>query len=483
LIWAERQQKATDPPQFQTQLDELIDFDAPVEHLLLSAAEQTVSERMLEGGLGGASALERPPSVLDARDEALLQHARDVQCAQQRSTLAGAHDQLERRLAEAVLEVLTAQTAPVHRKQPLSLRAHDKRHALSGVLAWVGTRDSGRHASMSSATDETPPSKMNLAKVLHLGAVDRLQREHAPLAFAVGVLKKYSEDQGGQLAALITYYGFISLFPLLLVFVTILGFILDGNPSLREQIEHGTLGKFPLLGSSLKLHALSGSGVALAIGLVLTLLGGLAITNIAQFSLNRMWGVPFRRRPDFFMSRLRGLRLLAILGLMTVLSSVAGGFVGASEHGSVSAWQLIAGVIVSLLVNCVLFSAAFRLLTAARIPWRDHAPGVAVATVLFTALQYFGGLYVSHELKHTSPLYGSFALVLGLLAWLYLCAHATLLAIEVNVVRAHRFWPRTLFGDELLESDKRAISATARIQERVDSERIHVRFEDHDPAP
>jgi YihY family inner membrane protein len=324
---------------------------------------------------------------------------------------------------------------------------------------------------------------MNLTEALHLQAVDRFQREHSPLAFLVGVLKKYGEDQGGQLAALITYYGFISLFPLLLVFVTILGFVLDGNPSLRLQIENGTLGKFPLLGSSLKLHALSGSGLALAVGLVLTLLGGLAITNVAQFALNRMWGVPYRRRPDFFMSRLRGLRLLAILGLLSVLSTVAGGFVGATEHGSVSAWQLIAGVLVSVLVNCILFFAAFHLLTAAKIPWRDHVLGVMVATVLFTALQYFGGLYVSHELKHTNPLYGSFALVLGLLAWLYLCSHAVLIAIEANVVRAHRFWPRTLFGDELMESDKRAISAAAHVQERVDSERIHVRFDDHDPAP
>ncbi len=324
---------------------------------------------------------------------------------------------------------------------------------------------------------------MNLVKALHLEAVDRLQREHAPLAFPIGVLKKYSEDQGGQLAALITYYGFVSLFPLLLVFVTILGFVLEGNPSLRMQIENGTLGKFPLLGDSLKLHALSGSGLALAAGLLLTLLGGLAITNVAQFALNRMWGVPFRRRPDFLMSRLRGLRLLAILGLLTVLSTLAGGFVGATEHGSVSAWQLIAGVVISLLVNCLLFFAAFRMLTAAKISWRDHAPGIAVATVLFTALQYFGGLYVSHELKHTSPLYGSFALVLGLLGWLYLCSHATLIAIEVNVVRTHRLWPRTLFGDQLLESDMRAIGSHAQVQERVDSERVHVRFEDQDKAP
>lgn len=324
---------------------------------------------------------------------------------------------------------------------------------------------------------------MDLVKALNLQAIDRFQRERAPFAFAVGVMKKYGEDQGGQLAALMTYYGFICIFPLLLVFVTILGFVLQGDPALRHQIVKGTLGQYPLIGEQIERHTVSGSGLALAVGLVLTLLGGLAITNVAQFALNRMWGIPYKRRPDFLMSRLLGLRLLAVLGVLTIVSSLAGGFVGASEHGSVSAWQLAAGVVVSLLVNCVLFAAIFRVLTAAHISWRDHAPGVLLAAVLFTALQYFGGLYISHELEHTGPLYGSFALVLGLLAWLYLCAHATLLAVEVNVVRARRLWPRTLFGEELLESDKRAIRASAHIQERVASERIHVHFDDQDPPP
>jgi YihY family inner membrane protein len=321
---------------------------------------------------------------------------------------------------------------------------------------------------------------MDLVKLLHLDAVDRLQRSRVPLAFTVGVFKKYGEDQGGQLAALVTYYGFVSLFPLLLVFVTILGFVLQSDPTLREQIIKGTLGMFPLIGDQLEHHSLSGSGIALAVGLVLTLLGGLAITNAVQFALNRMWGVPYKRRPDFLMSHVRGLRLLAVLGALTVISSIAGGFVGASGHGSVSAWQLVAGIVVSLLVNFVLFISAFSLLTAENIGWKTHTPGALFATVAFTALQYLGGLYVSHELKHMGPLYGSFALVLGLLAWIYLCAHGTLLAVEVNVVRAHKLWPRTLFGERLLEADKRAIAAAAHVQERVDSERIDVRFDEHD---
>lgn len=279
-----------------------------------------------------------------------------------------------------------------------------------------------------------------------------------------------------------TYYGFVSLFPLLLVFVTILGFVLEGDPSLRHEIETGTLGRFPIISEQLKLESLPGSGVALVVGLLLTLLGGLAITNTAQFAFNRMWGVPYRHRPDFLMSRLRGLRLLAVLGVLTVISSIAGGFVGASEHGAVSAWQLVAGVLISLLVNFALFLSGFLLLPAIETRWRDQAPGVVTATLLFTALQYFGGFYVGHELRHTGPLYGSFALVLGLLAWLYLCAHATLLAAEVNVVRVQRLWPRTMFGEGLLAADRRAFRAAAHVQERTASERIEVRFEEDDAA-
>jgi membrane protein len=315
---------------------------------------------------------------------------------------------------------------------------------------------------------------------LHLEAFDRFQQRNRPLAFMLAVIKKFSEDQGGQLAALIAYYGFVSLFPLLLVFVTVLGFVLQKDPSLKEQIVKGTLGKFPLIGDQLRLHSLSGSGVALVVGLVLTLLGALAITNVVQFAFNRIWSIPFTRRPDFFMSRLRGLRVLAILGVLTVVSTVAGGSLGTATHG---APEVIVAAVVALAFNFALFMTCFRLLTAADLSWRKLLPGVALAAVLWQLLQFLGGIYIGHELKHNGPLYGTFALVLGLLAWLYLGAQLTLIAAEVNVVLDRKLWPRTLFSSGLLEPDKRALRASALAQNRSGDEHIEVRFDEPHKSP
>ncbi len=136
-----------------------------------------------------------------------------------------------------------------------------------------------------------------------LQAVDGYQQRHRRLSFVAAVAKKFGDDQAGQLAALISYYAFFSLFPLLLVFVTMLGFVLEGNPGLKHEIEKGALGQFPIIGDQLKIGTLSGSGVALAVGLVGSLLAGMGMTNAAQNAFNRIWDVPFKHRPNFLVAR------------------------------------------------------------------------------------------------------------------------------------------------------------------------------------
>lgn len=308
-------------------------------------------------------------------------------------------------------------------------------------------------------------------------ALDRFQQQRRALALPVAVLKKFGEDKAGNLAALIAYYAFVSLFPLLLVFVTILGYVLEGDPKLKDEILSGALGKFPLLSDQLKVQSLSGSGLALGVGIALTLLAGLGVTSAGQTAFNRIWSVRAKDEPNFLIQRLRGIGLLAVLGTLTIVSTVAGGFVGASKSASAGPWALAAGVVISLAVNLVLFLAAFRLLTSAPLSWRDVFPGAALATVFWTALQYFGGLYASHELKNMGPLYGSFALVLALVAWLYLASQLTLLAAELNVVINRRLWPRSFLAPGLLDADKRALALSARNEDRHEAERIEVSFE------
>ncbi|MGH2855081.1 MAG: YihY/virulence factor BrkB family protein [Solirubrobacteraceae bacterium] len=264
------------------------------------------------------------------------------------------------------------------------------------------------------------------------------------MAFPIAVLKKYDDDQASQLGALIAYYGFFSMFPLLLVFVTILGFVLQGNPDAQESVLHSTLSQFPIIGTQLKsnVHSLQGSGLALAIGLIGALLAGLGITGATRNAFDVVWGVPRRERPNFVAWRLRGLGLLTVLGVLSILSTAAVGYVTAQTQGPVEA---LVGVLGALAVNLLLFFAAFRLLTADEVQTSDLLPGIVVGAVLWQVLQHVGGYYVDHVVRHARETSALFAFVLGLLTWLYLGGQVTVLAAEVSVVRARKLWPRKLF--------------------------------------
>jgi YihY family inner membrane protein len=306
-------------------------------------------------------------------------------------------------------------------------------------------------------------------------ALDRCQQRSRPFGFLLAVVKKFSDDQASQLAALMSYYAFVSLFPLLLVFVTILGFVLQGDPGEQHRILDGTLGQVPIIRDQLKLHSLTGSTAALVIGVVLALLAGMGITNATQNALNRIWSVPFKRRPDFLHSRLRSLGMLAILGSLSIVSAVVGGFVGSSSHPALT---VVGGVVVAFAFNLALFMLAFKVLTVAELSWRELLPGVIAASVFWQLLQHLGGYYVDHELKRLSPLYGVFGLVLGLLAWLYLGAQLTMFAAEINVVRHRRLWPRSFLSDPLLDADKRALTSAAEAQERFHEQNVEVTFDE-----
>ncbi|HYM55726.1 MAG TPA: YhjD/YihY/BrkB family envelope integrity protein, partial [Solirubrobacteraceae bacterium] len=234
-------------------------------------------------------------------------------------------------------------------------------------------------------------------------------------------------------------------------------------------------GQFPLISDQLKLHSLTGSSVGLAVGVLGSLLAGLGITGATQNAFNRIWSVPFKHRPGFLHARLHGLSMLATLGTLSIVSTTAAGFVGSSSH---TAPEDLAGIAVAFAFNLALFMTAFKLLTTVDLGWRELLPGVIVAAVLWQLLQHLGGFYVDHALKRTGPLYGVFALVLGLLAWLYLGAQLTIFAAEINVVRVRRLWPRSFFSDPLLDADRRALTSSAEVEERVAQEHVEVDFDE-----
>ena len=306
---------------------------------------------------------------------------------------------------------------------------------------------------------------MNAVQKL-VAAVDRTQQGRPWLAFPVAVWKKFSDDQAGNLAALIAYYGFAALLPLSLVLVTVLDIVLKNNQKLYNEVLDSTFNQIPV-GKQLvdSLGSLNETGLALVIGLILTFLGARGVAGAASNALNTVWGVPFARRPGFPWSLLREIALILIVGIGVIATSLLSGLVGSGGVLS-GGWARAGTVLVSLLLNCGVAWLAFRLATAPEIPARDMLLGAVLTAVLWQILQLLGGYFVSHTLNRSSSLYGIFGVVLGLLAWLYLLAQFTMYAVEANVVAVRRLWPRSLAPPPLTKQDRRAYRMYAQIQER-----------------
>jgi YihY family inner membrane protein len=309
--------------------------------------------------------------------------------------------------------------------------------------------------------------------------LDGFQQRHRTLGFPLAVRQKFAEDQGGFLAASVTYYAFFSVFPLLLVFVTLLGYALQNDPDLQQRVLDSAFGDFPVIGPQLRdnVHSLQGSAWALAVGLGLALWAGTSVALAIENALDHIWGVPFRRRANPVMSRLRALVWIAILGGVMIVGVALG---SASAFATYGPAVRIAAVTVSLAINVVVFLAVFRVLTSHAPSWRDVLPGALVAAIAWEVLQTAGAYIVDRQLRHASSTYGVFAIVIGLLSWIYLASTVTLLAAEVNVVRARALWPRSfslLSEEPLTTGDEDALRQRAGIEERRADEDVSVEFD------
>lgn len=311
------------------------------------------------------------------------------------------------------------------------------------------------------------------------------------LGFLYGVVKKYGDDRGGQLSALVAYYGFLSLFPLLLVLVTVLGVVAGSSSSLTRRIEHSALSQFPVIGSSgskgslaNNIHALhDNSVIGLVVGMLALAWGSQGASQIGQFAMAQLWNIPGVHRPHFWNRLQRTGALMVVLGVFLILGSALAGIASAAgQAGLVRA----GGEVGSLAANCVLYLLAFRVLTPKQIRLKDLVPGALVGAVGWTALQVGGTLLIAHQLRHTSQVYGTFAIVLGLIGWIYLGAMLTMYAAEANVVLARRLWPRSMVRPPLTAADRRVLVAIAEQNVGHPEQRVTVRFDDaegEEPPP
>lgn len=315
-----------------------------------------------------------------------------------------------------------------------------------------------------------------------VGWLDELQRRNRVVGVIVAVVYKYNDDQGGYLAALITYYGLVSLFPMLLLLTTGLGVVLAGRPDLQAQVLHSTLSQFPVLGDQLHHpQGLSGGAVGVAVGLLGALYGGLGVGQALQNAMDTIWAVPKHKRPNPILSRLRSLLLLLVLGSAAIATTV----LAAAGHatGGLGIFSKIGLALVAVAINAVICLVAFRVTTARALTYREVLPGAIAAAFIWQMLQWFGAGYVAHTVKRASATNSVFALVLGALAFLFLASVALVMCAEVNVVLVERLYPRALLGAfsddaDLTPADRRTYTKKVKAERVKAFERVHVHFED-----
>jgi membrane protein len=316
-------------------------------------------------------------------------------------------------------------------------------------------------------------------------AVERLddwQQRHRGAGFPIAVIYKYVDDSGPYLAALITYYAFVSLFPLLLLFTTVLGAVLVGHPSLQQHIESSALSQLPVVGDDLAHpRGLGGGTAGVVVGVLGALYGGLGVAQAGQYAMNTAWAVPRNNRPNPLKARARSLLMLTIIGL-GVIGTTALSSIGANGAGSFDVALRVITVVAAGVLNSAMFVFAFRVATTRPVTTREVLPGALGAAAGWQLLQTFGVTYVTHVVRNAHATNSVFALVLGLVAFLYLAAVVILICVEINVVRVEHLYPRALltpFTDnvELTEGDEDAYTGQAEAQRAKGFEKIDVTFD------
>lgn len=314
--------------------------------------------------------------------------------------------------------------------------------------------------------------------------LDRLQRRYPPLGAPLAVLYKFFDDQGVYLAAIIAFYGFISMFPLFLLLSTTLGFALENDPGLREAILDSAASQIPVIGREIETQQLTGNGTAALVAVLTGIYGSLGVAQAIQNAMNFTWGVRRNERPNPFASRLRSLGLIGILGLFvlaTTLLSQLGATLRATNSPLSEGPELLANF-GSLVLSSLFFVFICRFGTAASLTIRDVAPGSLLAGFAWQGLQAGGGAFVQSVVARSSVTNGVFAVVLGLLAWLFLAAIALVLCLEVNVVIGRKLYPRSLLTPmtdlvDLTDADLLAYSRLARAQALKGFQNVNVSFE------
>ncbi|MBV9353131.1 MAG: YihY/virulence factor BrkB family protein [Mycobacterium sp.] len=302
------------------------------------------------------------------------------------------------------------------------------------------------------------------------------------MGFPIAVVKKFGDDQGGNLVSLLAYYSFVATFPLLLALTAIAGAVLRAHPTIQEHLLNSAFAEFPIVGGQihqqLGVATFGGTTISLIVGFLGAMYGARGFANGLQNALNTVWAVPkvdWPGLPHRYLRTIAGLVVLGLIIVVTGASGMAGGVAASWGFGGTPA--RIVSFVVGTVLGFGFFLALFRVAVSNTVPTRAMLPGAAISAVGWQLLLSVASFIVAHQLRHAQAVAGFFGVVLGLLSWLALQATLIIYAIEADVVRTKRLWPRSIVQPPLIEGDKLYYTQALRAETRRPEQRLDIEYE------
>jgi YihY family inner membrane protein len=293
-------------------------------------------------------------------------------------------------------------------------------------------------------------------------------------------VKKYGDDNGGVLVSNLAYSAFLSLFPLLLVLVTILGLVASADSSVRTDVLNAVSNQVPLIGKTLteNVEQLRRSSViGLIVGVIGLIWGASGLAQAGLFTMEQVWNLPGPARPGFVQRLGRAGLFLCLLGGGVIVTTGLASLTTYLPNGLAFKLPL---EVVTAAFNAGMYLGGFRALTPKGVPTGKLLPGAIIGGIGWTVLQVLG-TYLVHHFLHSDSVYGVFGIVLGLLAWITLAVEVTVYSAEVNVVLARRLWPRSIVQPPLTEADRASMALQALQNQRRPEQHVEVTFDDREP--
>lgn len=261
------------------------------------------------------------------------------------------------------------------------------------------------------------------------------------IGFVLTVQKRFGEDGGGNLAASLTYFAFLSLFPLLLVAASIIGFVLADDPAGQARLANKLAGSIPGLGTLLadNVKALvDARGTAGIVGVIGALWSGTGLARASSFALARVSRKP--ENGNFLQTQLWALGSTIGLGALALVAIGAGAALPAVAFATTAGAAIgILGVVASFGLDLALFTVCYRVLNRSLSRPITHSwRGALVPALGWTALKYLGSWYAARTVSGSTAAYGAFASVVGVLVILYLVARLFIYGAEINTVLRER---------------------------------------------